>query len=244
MGTGETSSLDGPPTLDELVEPQKETTFRSDRVEVFQYHPGSLCGKKQEDQKDCAVSKKNEKQKVEGVRFSLPKIERQRPYWYEGIVECIEKIHQFGQPGCEYILNPDCGMHFKNSQIQINDKIVGPVGEDHRDQAVQFRPEEGQTECRIKSPEKMLDSGRVMVGEPDQFQNKNNNKKVSNRIRPPSGHIALKNNRENPQYSKVSDYCIIHEVEFEVTVPFSEWTGGQRASCLVVQNRVLHTLVN
>ena len=48
-------------------------------------------------------------------------------------------------------------MDAENGLIEVDDKVVGPVGKDHRDETVELGPGERQPEGRVKRPEESKD---------------------------------------------------------------------------------------
>ena len=61
---GETAPSDRASSLDELIQPQKESSLRPDRVEIFQDYPWPFGREEEEDEERDAVGEEDQEKEV------------------------------------------------------------------------------------------------------------------------------------------------------------------------------------
>jgi hypothetical protein len=62
----------------------------------------------------------------------------------------------------------------------------------------------------------------MVVGPTDELQNQNNEEKMDHRIDSPLNYVVMENDGENGENDQITDNRIVHQLEMDIFIPFSE----------------------
>ena len=62
----------------------------------------------------------------------------------------------------------------------------------------------------------------MVVGPTNELQNQKNEEKMDHRIDSPLNYVVMENDGENGENDQITDNRIVHQLEMDIFIPFSE----------------------
>jgi hypothetical protein len=233
---GKRASADGTLSLDELIQFQEESAFGFDSVQMFEDNPGSLRGEEQEHDEGDTVGEEEKEQEIQGILFTFEEVKGQSSDWDDDEeMSRIEEIHEFCEPGYEDFFDPDRGMDAEDRFVQVDCEIIRPEREDHRGDAVEFRPCRTQEDEGVKNPHEMKKPRRSFRVETEEFEDEDDDEGMDDRIAAPIRNVVVEWYDEESEQEGVSDDRKIHRMKNDIAVTSADWVCDVSKKAVVFQ---------